>query len=434
MPRIPDIPGELVSGEQLDYLKSEVARLCGLERYRFPGSQPISFGKKDLTKLESEDYWVCEKSDGVRVLVFVHQEDNTTQVFLIDRHDHYRAVTGYYFPFHEDIRRPLGHTLLDGELVIDIDPHTHRETLRLLIFDCLVHNEQNIMAKPLSSRYGRLQQWFYEPYEKVLRDVPSLRENRPFDIKIKRMELSYHVEKVLREDIPRLQHGNDGLIYTCAESGYVVGTDERILKWKPPSENSIDFRLELRFPPLAANLTQPDMCAKPQFVLNVWLGKDRSGARDAKGKQREAYEFFDVMSVDDDEWTRMKTSGEQIDDRVVEVCWDALREGWRMMRFRDDKPEGNHRSTVEKIVQSIMDGIEQDELIARSASVKTSWKERQGRPKPAQRPPLPQAHSLQPGYQQQKAPPPGPPRPYGPLEPAMLNKVQGPLVWLGVKR
>jgi hypothetical protein len=29
-----------------------------------------------------------------------------------------------------------------------------QETLRLLIFDCLVINEQNVMSKPLSSRYG----------------------------------------------------------------------------------------------------------------------------------------------------------------------------------------------------------------------------------------------------------------------------------------
>jgi len=42
------------------------------------------------------------------------------------------------------------------------------------------------------------------------------------------MELSYYVEKVLKEDIPKLQHGNDGLIYTCAETPYVVGTDERM--------------------------------------------------------------------------------------------------------------------------------------------------------------------------------------------------------------
>lgn len=59
---------------------------------------------------------------------------------------------------------------------------------------------------------------------------------------------------------------------------------------------------------------------------------------------------------------RIKASGEQYDDRVVEVCWDPQRACWRKMRFRDDKPEGNHRSVVDKIVQSILDGIEQDEV------------------------------------------------------------------------
>lgn len=57
------------------------------------------------------------------------------------------------------------------------------------------------------------------------------------------MELSYYVEKVLKEDIPRLQHGSDGLIYTCAESGYVVGTDQRmyVLRLFPFSHHSIRF-------------------------------------------------------------------------------------------------------------------------------------------------------------------------------------------------
>jgi mRNA guanylyltransferase len=65
------------------------------------------------------------------------------------------------------------------------------------------------------------------------------------------------------------------------------------MKWKPPSENSIDFKLTLRFPPLA-NSSKPDFTAKPLFILNVWTGGDRNNS----------YEFFDVLQVDDDEWEK----------------------------------------------------------------------------------------------------------------------------------
>lgn len=96
------------------------------------------------------------------------------------------------------------------------------------------------------------------------------------------------------------------------------------------------------------------------------------------------YEPYDVMRVTDDEWERcvhfatlslslsvpwtyfaiaicrIKVSGEQFEDRIVEVHWDPAVEGWRMMRFRDDKPAGNHISTVEKVIKSIRDGVEKE--------------------------------------------------------------------------
>jgi mRNA guanylyltransferase len=56
----------------------------------------------------------------------------------------------------------------------------------------------------------------------------------------------------------------------------------------------------------------------------------------------------------------MKMSGEQIDDRIVEVHWDPSLQRWRMMRFRDDKPQGNHKKVVDNIIQSIVDGVEKD--------------------------------------------------------------------------
>lgn len=61
------------------------------------------------------------------------------------------------------------------------------------------------------------------------------------------------------------------------------------LKWKPPSENSIDFKLVLRFPPSKYNPTEPDWHVKPLFLLYVWCGGDR-------------YEEYDNMYVENNEW------------------------------------------------------------------------------------------------------------------------------------
>ena len=67
------------------------------------------------------------------------------------------------------------------------------------------------------------------------------------------------------------------------------------LKWKPPSENSIDFKLVLRLPPTPGKPRVPDFQTKPVFELHVWCGDDRGVPR---------YELYDVMYVEDDEWER----------------------------------------------------------------------------------------------------------------------------------
>jgi mRNA guanylyltransferase len=61
------------------------------------------------------------------------------------------------------------------------------------------------------------------------------------------------------------------------------------MKWKPPEENSVDFTLRLRFPPIRPDSDEPDLTARPIFCLYQW-----AGGRDD--------EFFDEMEVEDDEW------------------------------------------------------------------------------------------------------------------------------------
>lgn len=69
--------------------------------------------------------------------------------------------------------------------------------------------------------------------------------------------------------------------------------------------------------------------------------------------------LLDSAALDADA-RRMKDSGEQMDDRIIEVSWDAERGTWKMLRIRDDKPHANHKSIMEKILVSIEDGVEID--------------------------------------------------------------------------
>ncbi|KAG8892861.1 Dcp1p-Dcp2p decapping enzyme complex alpha subunit, partial [Tulasnella sp. 403] len=271
-----------------------------------------------------------------------------------------------------------------------------------------------IMEKSLTSRYGKLQMWVVKPFEKMMKEYPSMAAHLPFDIQVKRMERSYSIELVLKDVVPKLKHAHDGLIYSCASSSYVVGTDPRMLKWKPPSENSVDFKLELRFPPSKANPDSLDYYAKPTFALFAWAGGNK-------------YDFFDTMHVSDDEWEKMKETGEQYDDRIVEVVWSFEGKNWRILRFRDDKKDGNHKDVVASVIESIKDGVEVDILIKGAPDVRAAWKQRESRG--TGNPAMP-TYGVPPGPPQH----PAPPLRYVPMPPNEYGKVSGPIMVAGMMR
>ena len=79
------------------------------------------------------------------------------------------------------------------------------------------------------------------------------------------------------------------------------------MKWKPPSENSIDFKLILRFVSSRSDLKEPDYFVKPIFELHVWTG----GLK---------YEFYDMMHVTDDEWEQCVSMLVQVARADVGLC------------------------------------------------------------------------------------------------------------------
>jgi len=280
---------------------------------------------------------------------------------------------GLHLPHQDDPSFRTFHikTILDGELVLD----TFRDgtsVMRYLVFDCIVLDGEILGQKTFDKRIGRFQQFVQKPLSKLIEAYPHERQYFPFEVIMKTMEKPYALDTMFTQ-LPNLPHGNDGLIFTAKSALYTSGTDEMILKWKPADENSIDFKLMLgefpRLDPGDGGSMIDDFEAKPNLYLLVYCGKHD-------------YKQFAELYVTDQEWQNMKSLNQLLDGRIIECYYD--REGrWRYKketdgnpRFREDKPEANHISTVQKVLQSIEDGVSQSELCASQPDIYKAWKNR----------------------------------------------------------
>ncbi|KAL4885340.1 mRNA capping enzyme, catalytic domain-containing protein [Aspergillus karnatakaensis] len=375
---VPDLDavGMKAEPELADQFRREVADLLGRKNLNFPGAQPVSFSRRHLTELQHADYYVCEKTDGIRCLMYFTRGEPGSGMeeihYLIDRKNEYRYVPGLHFPRPNDETSFHVDTLVDGELVNDTY-EDGTEQLKFLVFDCLVLDGQSLMHRTLDKRLAYFKEMVLKPYNALYERYPEEKQHRIFAVEDKSTQFSYGIEMMFREIIPKVKkiHGNDGLIFTCRSTPYRIGTDEHILKWKPPAENTIDFRLRLEFPILEPDSDDeadgisdpyPDYDALPIFHLFVSLN-DRE------------YQPFGEMYVTPSEWEDLKALQTPLDDSIVECSKDETGR-WRFHRVRDDKADANHISTVEKVLESIEDRVTEEDLIRAAPTIKTAWKKR----------------------------------------------------------
>lgn len=371
-PPPPKIPGEKAQGQLLRILQNEVANLLSRDTSRFPGAQPVSFAAKHLRELVQQDYYVCEKSDGIRCLMYLTKNNNDTELtYLIDRKNDYYWVQNLHFPLPES--EPSFHinTLIDGELVNDREPDGSIQ-LRYLVFDCLTLDGNQLLHRTLDKRLAYYRDKVFEPYCALYKKYPEERQYLPFVVDFKKMEKAYGIEMLFRSILPNLPHGNDGLIFTCRNTPYKPGTDPNILKWKPVNENSVDFRLDLEVPFCEPDSedeqngvtdSYPDYSVMPGFRLSV--------SEDASRMLP-----WGSMFVTPSEWEELKMLNRPLDEAIVE-CYQDDSHRWRFMRFRDDKRDPNHVTTVNSVMESIKDRIEENDLIAIGKEVRDAWKARE---------------------------------------------------------
>ncbi|KAJ3484333.1 hypothetical protein NLG97_g7078 [Lecanicillium saksenae] len=372
-------PGIKAEGQLLYTMRKEVAGLLGRSQTGFPGAQPVSFARKHIEALMSQDFYVCEKSDGIRYLLYATRDESGGEAhYLIDRKNDYWFIPNrnLHFPLDSDQTAFHYDTVLDGELVWDTKLNGGKEP-RFLIFDCLVMDGQGLMDRTLDKRLAYIKERFHYPYKRLFKEFPEELKFQPFFVEMKPFQLAYGIEMMFKQVLPNLKHGNDGLIFTCRHTSYHHGTDPNILKWKPPEENTIDFLLKLHFPTVQPNkweraegITEPfiDYDSVPHAELMVFTGNN--------GPER--YEPFEDLYITKPEWDTLKGLGDPLNDRIVECNQDDQKR-WRLLRFRDDKLEANHKSTVVSVLESIKDRVTQQDLYRAAGTIRENWKTRQAR-------------------------------------------------------
>jgi len=197
----------------------------------------------------------------------------------------------------------------------------------------------------------------------------------------KSMQFAYGIDMMFREILPRLAHGNDGLIFTALGAEYILRhrsahvfppppnclVPNISLKWKPDDENSIDFLLNLVFPvaitesPHNITTRTPYDAITPGtlFQLSIWQG----------GKSRDSHTKWSDMYVPEEDWGKIQTSLDQeipLENAIIECRWDkkvGTAGRWRFMRFRMDKENANFIEVAKNVEESIRDGVSKEELV-----------------------------------------------------------------------
>ncbi|KAM7136065.1 mRNA-capping enzyme isoform 5-T5 [Molossus nigricans] len=298
---------QVTTQPKLGEVQQKCHQFCGWEGSGFPGAQPVSMDKQNIKLLEQNPYKVSWKADGTRYMMLI---DGTNEVFMIDRDNSVFHVSNLEFPFRKDLRIHLSNTLLDGEMIID---------------------RVNGQAVP---RY-------------LIYDI----------IKFNLLEGNFAKE---------VSHEMDGLIFQPTGK-YKPGRCDDILKWKPPSLNSVDFRLKIT--------RMGGEGLLPQNVGLLYVG----------GYERP--------------FAQIKVTKElkQYDNKIIECKFEN--NSWVFMRQRTDKSFPNAYNTAMAVCNSISNPVTKEilfEFIDRCAAASQGQKRK---------------HHLDPDTELMPPPPPKRPRP-----------------------
>ncbi|CAM9213255.1 unnamed protein product [Chrysoparadoxa australica] len=214
----------------------------------FPGAMPLDLGRRDIQRLQRGDYFISEKTDGVRYLmVSIRDAQDNAVCALIDRSMNVYSVLG-----GEELAKVVKvGTVLDGELVHN---RTGSGRAVFMVFDMLALGDTELMKKPFQMRFQAVADHIFKPYDRLCALPDGLKPHLKLVKKrfYRRTEICQLFSKIKNLGRERIyfegdlrHHKTDGVIFQ-PNRHYTTGADKQLLKWKWKDLASIDLKVAMK--------------------------------------------------------------------------------------------------------------------------------------------------------------------------------------------
>ncbi|XP_070533802.1 mRNA-capping enzyme-like isoform X2 [Ptychodera flava] len=309
---------------KLIQLQRKCQDMCRWQKNGFPGSQPVSMDRQNIKFIHLKPYKVSWKADGVRYMMLI---DGRGEIYMFDRDNTVFAVPQLTFPKRKEDGH-ISNTLIDGGQPVG-DTDFDRRLL------CI--NKEIIGPRHDWIKQGRID-----------------RAREPFSVRAKPFWDVTTVRKLLDGKFAQeCGHEIDGLIFQPVPDRYEPGRCINVLKWKPPTLNSVDFRLKVQ------RVERPGMLPETHGYLYVG-GKDMP--------------FAEIRPLTKE----LKT----YNNKIIECTFDSEKQVWVFLRERTDKSFPNSEATAMGVCNSIMYPVNQEYLCGYIDDQR--WRPQQSQPHPGQ--------------------------------------------------
>ncbi|XP_041360929.1 mRNA-capping enzyme-like [Gigantopelta aegis] len=317
---------QLTIQPRLSQIQQMVQSMCDWKGSGFPGAQPVSMDIANLDFIRKKPYKVSWKADGIRYMMLI---DGLDEVYMIDRDNTIFHVPHLQFPKRKDLTSHLRLTLLDGEMIMD--KVEDKNVPRYLVYDIIKFEGQEVGKTDFERRLLCIEKEIIGPRYLKMQNGLLDRTKEPFSVRAKPFWDVTVSRKLLDGNFAKeVSHEVDGLIFQPVPDAYMPGRCKNMLKWKPVSMNSVDFKLKI------TRENRPGML--PETKGYLYVGQMETP--------------FAVMKV--------TKELKELNNKIIECSFDGKE--WKFMRQRTDKSFPNSYDTAMGVCGSISKPVTKDIL------------------------------------------------------------------------